>query len=162
MLKWLSHPCISLLGKDISCVYIRVLAESQAESTVYNNYTQTQRRFTSTFSIACGSFTEQLAQSEGFQCCSTIKVDSISNVFVPSLSRYSSLAVPSTISLALWVPGLVSLIVQRVLRVTVRDESLWLIRTITVCRYENPLRRNQHVSDVNTQLLVLTLSLLQM
>lgn len=51
--------------------------------------------------------------------------------------RYSSLAVPSTISLALLVLDLVSLIVQLELPVTVRDASLWLIRTITVCRYEN-------------------------
>lgn len=42
---------------------------------------------------------------------------------------------PSTISLALWVLGLASLTVQPGLRVTVRDASLWLTRTITVCRY---------------------------
>lgn len=63
-----------------------------------------------------------------FLCCN-IKVESF-------LSRSSSLAVLSTISLALWVPGPVSLIVQLESLVTVRDESLWLIRTITVSRYE--------------------------
>lgn len=51
--------------------------------------------------------------------------------------RYSSLAVLSTISLVLWALGLVSLIVQLGLRVTARDGLLWLIRTITVFRYES-------------------------
>lgn len=58
----------------------------------------------------------------------------MSNVPAPSVSRYSSLVVLSTTSLALWVPGRVSLIVLQEWHVTARGESLWLTRTITVCR----------------------------